>query len=84
MDSDFLLSKSCKIIKINMIYLNFFQLQDRDIWPSLKSIFLNSVDSDIRDYVAIELNSLSLLDAAELDSWKFLILVEGILKDTNL
>ncbi|KAK3917365.1 Spatacsin [Frankliniella fusca] len=57
---------------------------NRDIWQSLKNICLETVDSSIRDYIAFELNSIGLLEPAEIDTWKFLILIEGVIKGTEI
>lgn len=54
---------------------------DRDIWLSLKNICITSFNSNIRDYLALELNSIGLLEPAEIDVWKFLVLVEGSIKN---
>ncbi|XP_052128728.1 spatacsin [Frankliniella occidentalis] len=56
---------------------------NRDVWPFLKNMCLNTVDSNIRDYLAFELNSIGLLEPTEVDIWKFLILIEGVIKETE-
>lgn len=56
----------------------------RDIWPTLKALCLNTTDTNIRDYLAFELNTVNILEPSEIEAWKFLILIEGIIKKLDL